>query len=350
MAAGSVNDVIRQNMASTRAWYEAAEWINFGHTPTRIDGDTFSVSSDQTATYHVGRRLKVAGSATGYCTISAVTYNAPNTIVDVTMDSGSLPATLSTVYVSISSATNTSVPQNNNPAWTGTAAGANLTLSGTLTLTNVPLAIASGGMGANSVAGARSNLGVSATGSDTTYAFRSNNLSDLTNAATARNNLGVPGLTGSGASGTWSINISGNAATASSASSASSASQVANALTFNSGGSGDASGNTFNGSAARTISYNSIGAPKTDGTGASGTWGINISGNAATATNATTAGTITSQAASATTDTTNASNISSGTLAAARIPKCLALTGVTISTSDPSGTPADGDLWIKRAS
>lgn len=235
MAAGSVNDVIRQNMASTRAWYEAAEWINFGHTPTRIDGDTFSVSSDLTATYHVGRRLKVAGSATAYGTISAVTYNAPNTVVDVTMDSGSLPATLSTVYVSISSATNTSVPQNNNPVWTGTAAGANLTLSGTLTLTNVPLAIASGGMGATSVAGARSNLGVSATGSDTTYAFRSNNLSDLTNAATARSNLGVPSTSGANASGTWGINISGSAASASTATFATSAgsitSQAASATT-----------------------------------------------------------------------------------------------------------------------
>lgn len=40
-----------------------------------------------------------------------------------------------------------------------------------------------------------------------------------------------------------------------------------NAVTFNSGGTGDASGTTFNGSVARTISYNSIGAaPATAGT------------------------------------------------------------------------------------
>jgi hypothetical protein len=38
---------------------------------------------------------------------------------------------------------------------------------------------------------ARSNLGVTGTGGDTTYAFRSNNLSDLTNAGTARTNLGL---------------------------------------------------------------------------------------------------------------------------------------------------------------
>ena len=36
---------------------------------------------------------------------------------------------------------------------------------------------------------ARTNLGVTATGVDTTYAYRANNLSDLANATTARNNI-----------------------------------------------------------------------------------------------------------------------------------------------------------------
>jgi hypothetical protein len=43
----------------------------------------------------------------------------------------------------------------------------------------------------------RSNLGVTATGSDTTYAYRANNLSDLASAATARTNLGLTGLASS---------------------------------------------------------------------------------------------------------------------------------------------------------
>jgi hypothetical protein len=59
-----------------------------------------------------------------------------------------------------------------------------------------------------------------------------------------------------------------------------SAASVTNAVTFNSGGTGDASGTTFNGSAARTISYNSVGASPlagsssitTTGTVTSGTW------------------------------------------------------------------------------
>jgi hypothetical protein len=55
---------------------------------------------------------------------------------------------------------------------------------------------------------ARSNLGVTATGGDTTYAFRSNNLSDLGSASTARSNLGI----GTGASADfYTRNITGKA-------------------------------------------------------------------------------------------------------------------------------------------
>lgn len=56
------------------------------------------------------------------------------------------------------------------------------------------------------------------------------------------------------------------------------------ALTFNNGGAGVASGTSFDGSVARTISYNSVGAPSTSGSNATGTWGISVTGNAATVT------------------------------------------------------------------
>ena len=58
-----------------------------------------------------------------------------------------------------------------------------------------------------------------------------------------------------------------------------------NALTLSSAGNGATSGSTFNGGTAITISYNSIGAPSTGGAGATGTWGINIAGNASSVTN-----------------------------------------------------------------
>jgi len=67
------------------------------------------------------------------------------------------------------------------PSTTTTGA---VTLAGTLGLAN-------GGTGGTTAATARTNLGVTATGADTTYAFRANNLSDLASAATARTNLGL---------------------------------------------------------------------------------------------------------------------------------------------------------------
>ena len=94
-------------------------------------------------------------------------------------------------------------------------------------------------------------------------------------------------LTGLTVSSTISGSIDGSAASATTAGS------VDNSVTFNNSGSGAASGTTFNGGTARTVSYNTIGAPSTTGTNASGTWGINVSGSAASAT---TAGTVTTAA------------------------------------------------------
>ena len=129
-----------------------------------------------------------------------------------------------------------------------TATGGAVTLAGTLNVAN-------GGTGATTLSG---------------YLF-GNGTSAVTASST------IPGSAISGA-------ISGAAGS------------VANALTVDNSGSGAASGTTFNGSAPITISYNTVGAPSTTGSGASGTWGINISGNAATATSATTASSATTAA------------------------------------------------------
>jgi hypothetical protein len=54
-----------------------------------------------------------------------------------------------------------------------------------------PLSIPKGGTGAATAAAARTSLGITATGADTTYAYRANNLSDLASASSARTNLGL---------------------------------------------------------------------------------------------------------------------------------------------------------------
>ena len=177
-------------------------------------------------------------------------------------------------------------------------------------------------------------------------AFRVNNTTDnyvrfCSDTAAIRAFLDVPTRTGGNASGTWSINVTGNAGTATTLQTARSIGGVSfngsadiNLPGVNIGGNQNTTGNaatattlqtarningtSFNGSAnittaswgtSRTITIGStgkavdggsavswslaeIGAPATDGTGASGTWSINVTGNAGTATTLQTARTI----------------------------------------------------------
>ena len=72
-----------------------------------------------------------------------------------------------------------------------------------------------------------------------------------------------------------------------------------NSVTFNSGGLGSDPGLIWNGGAAVTVSYNTVGAPSITGTNASGVWGISVSGSAGSVTSAsqsniTSVGTLTS--------------------------------------------------------
>jgi len=148
-----------------------------------------------------------------------------------------------------------------------TTSGGPITGAGTITLAGT-LAIANGGTGATTDSGARSALG-------------------------------VPSNTGTGASGTWGINITGNAATATNG--VVTTGSYANPAWITSlAGSkitGDISGNAANvtgtvaignggtGATTAALARTALDVPTRSGGDATGTWAINVTGNAGTATN-----------------------------------------------------------------
>lgn len=99
MAPSGVNNTLRQIMAEVRDSFEDLPWFDYGHTPTRQSNTAFTVPTDLTAIYTVGRRLQLVGATTGYCTISSSSYSAPDTTVNVTMDSGNVPTSLTNILV-----------------------------------------------------------------------------------------------------------------------------------------------------------------------------------------------------------------------------------------------------------
>ena len=61
-----------------------SEWINSGHSATRVDSDTFRISGgDYTGTYTPGRRLNLYDGSNHYMTVVSSIYTSGNTNVDV---------------------------------------------------------------------------------------------------------------------------------------------------------------------------------------------------------------------------------------------------------------------------
>jgi hypothetical protein len=187
------------------------------------------------------------------------------------------------------------------------------------------LAVANGGTGATDATTARANLNtmidtganglvartsanvtsaraiaVSGTGLSVTNADGvAGNPTIASNATSANTASSIVARDGSGnfTAGTITAALAGNASTATALQTARAingvnfdgtsgitiAATTPSVLTFNNGGGGGGSGTGFNGSAAQTISYNTIGAPSTTGANASGTWAINVTGNSGSA-------------------------------------------------------------------
>lgn len=110
-APSSVNDWGRQFMADVRTQWQHAEWFNWGDTATYASATSFTIASDVTSRYTVGRRIWVNGATPGdiYGTIISSSYAAPDTTVTIVFDSGSMSNEALTVYLSSTDPTNNSL-------------------------------------------------------------------------------------------------------------------------------------------------------------------------------------------------------------------------------------------------
>lgn len=102
MNPNKVNDTMRQMMADIRSLVEALGWINLGDTPAYASATTFTMPGDRRTQYPAGRRIKLYGATMGtlYGVINTSAYSS-STTVTVTLDSGSLDASLSLVQVGL---------------------------------------------------------------------------------------------------------------------------------------------------------------------------------------------------------------------------------------------------------
>ena len=255
------NGVYTTGSYSNPAWITALAGSkisgNISGNAANVTGTVAVANGGTGQTTYTDGQLLIGNSFTS--SLSKATLTA-GTGISITNGNG-------TITISSTSSSGTVTSVNASGGTTGLSfSGGPVTTSGTLTLAGT-LAVTNGGTGA-------------------------------TTAADARTALSVPSTSGSGATGTWGISISGNAATVTNGVVTTSsysdplwiaslaASKLTGTVAVTNGGTGSSTA-----SGARTNLGLVIGTdvPSPTGGGASGTWGINISGNAATATNATNA-------------------------------------------------------------
>lgn len=160
------------------------------------------------------------------------------------------------------------------PSWStplsGTVTSVGMTVPTGLSIAGSPVTT-SGTLALSLTAGYSIPTTSSQTNWDTAYGWGNHASAGYLTSATAASTYAP--LTGTGASGTWGISISGNAATATA---------LTSTLAVSAGGTG---ATTASGARINLGLVIGTDVPSPTGTGASGTWGISITGNAATVTN-----------------------------------------------------------------
>lgn len=138
-APSTVNNTSRQMLADLRSYVNDLVWFQYGTgdqgagniavPAVYASATSFTITgADVTVPYHVGRRVRAVGSATGtiYGTISATSYNGGNTTTTVTVrwDSGSLSNETLVISLSQIPVTGTPAPVSNVFAAAGGTADA----------------------------------------------------------------------------------------------------------------------------------------------------------------------------------------------------------------------------------
>ncbi len=110
MSPSDVNNAIREQLKDVRTVWNDKEWFLLGDgdgttTFTRASATSITVASNITSTHHIGRRVKVIGSATGtiFGKIATSSFSSPNTTLTFTFDSGSINSGDTTVSVYVGS-------------------------------------------------------------------------------------------------------------------------------------------------------------------------------------------------------------------------------------------------------
>lgn len=272
--------VISGTLAST-AWVQ--------QTPLPITVGTTALTFLQfnaPITYYAGTGLTLSPATTfniATTGVTAATYGSASSVPVITVNSQGQATVITNTAIAINgSAVSGNISGSAGSVANALTAGTYLTSGGTYngsaartfavdatdanTASKVVARDASGNFSAGTITATLSGAATSATTATNIAGGAANQIPYQTGAAT------TSFVTAPTVAGTY-LNWSGSAL-------AWSAISLPNNATFNNGGTGDASGTTFNGSAARTISYNTVGASPlagsssltTTGTVTSGTW------------------------------------------------------------------------------